>query len=352
MQNSSRTSLLGRLATSGWFTRRAEVTTTTSMTMLLRDEPFKQSFLELLTSRTGTDLSAVSWFDAEIIHLDGGRVDIEGVDDAGTPLIMVEAKIGHYLTYGQVTSYLDDQARRLQAIKPASEQAGQQGVFVLLVPSRRAIEAERTLDAARADMPNTITALVLTWQDIIATWEHALADSSPSPSFDSPHVDLHQFTELCRAFGGLSDPSTDKTAWQLRAETWLPVVDEVTRQLSHQAPLPLVTRGDYAPYRYVATRVDDLYAAFGLQQRFADEGLSPLWMRFHKVTGKSSGGLANIRARLAQSAFAPSLRFDNGHVWIPIAVDEHLTEAELVKSLADQCITIIAQAIGDFRVIV
>lgn len=342
MQDVPRSSLLGRLASSGWFMRRAEVTTTTSMTMLLRDEPFKRSFLADLTQRTGVNLEAVHWFDAEIIHLDGGRVDIEGVDDAGTPLVMIEAKIGHYVTHGQVLSYLEDQDRRLDE--------GQHGVFVLLVPTSRRLEAELALSTAKEilerDTNTSVTAIVLTWQDVIDTWERALADSDPSPTFDSPHVDLHQFTELCRAFGGLGNADAIMSEWQRRAEIWMPIVDAITRSLSSGPLLPMVTRGNYAPYRYISTDVEGIFVAVGVQQQFADEGQTPLWMRFHKVTAKDFGGISAIRTNLAKSAFAPALRFDGGHVWIALEIDETLTDEQLVTAIVDQYTAVLEIAVS------
>lgn len=341
MADTARTSLIGRLASSGWFMRRAEVTTTTSMTMLLRDEPFKRSFLNDLTARTDVNLESVTRFDAEIIHLDGGRVDIEGVDDAGTPLVMIEAKIGHYVTHGQVLSYLEDQHRRL------GEE--QHGVFVLLVPKSRQLEAELAISTAQENLERgrntSVKAIVLTWQDVIDTWERALADSDPSPTFDSPHVDLHQFIELCRAFGGLGSADANMSEWQRRAEVWMPIVDAITRSVSSGPLLPMVTRGNYAPYRYIGTAIEGIFAAVGVQQQFAGEGQTPLWMRFHKATAKNLGGISTIRAKLAKSAFARALRFDGGHVWIALEIDETLTDEQLVTAIVDQCTTVLEIAI-------
>jgi len=333
MNEVRRISLLGRLASSGWFMRRAEVTSTTSMTMLLRDEPFRTSFLSNLSERTGVRLDAVNWFDSEIIHLDGGRVDIEGSDDEGNPLVMIEAKINHHITRGQIDAYIEDQTRRLAA--------GVSGVFVLLVPEHRRREAELALQSHRAELSaapskTRIESLVLTWHDTINLWEEVLSAHDASAALDSPHVDLHQFAELCRAFGGLRVSVHEASEKNIRRDIWLPIVDAVTREVSFREVMPIVSRTGYAPSRYITTPIWDLFGAVGVQNAFADEGLTPLWVRFNRATGKSVGGIERIRSILLQSSYAPSLRFEDKHVWLPLEIDETLPESELVTSLSDQ----------------
>src|SRR5664279_4737819 len=114
MTSSGRRALLGRLAGLGWFNRRGEVAATQALAILLDEPLLREAVLRLLTVRTEIDLSAVRRFQAEAVHDDGGRPDLEGVTDDGFPLVMVEAKFGAPLTVKQLRSYFDDQARRLE----------------------------------------------------------------------------------------------------------------------------------------------------------------------------------------------------------------------------------------------
>ena len=140
MVGQGRRALLGRIAEFGWFMQQGEPAATQALAMLLEDEPLREAFVRDLEDRTGTDLNAVSYFVPEAVHEDGARPDLEGLDDEGQPLIVVEAKFWAALEQGQVRSYLADQASRLGA--------SVQGVFVLLVPTSRVEEAQSVLNEA------------------------------------------------------------------------------------------------------------------------------------------------------------------------------------------------------------
>jgi hypothetical protein len=140
MVGQGRRALLGRIAEFGWFMQQGEPAATQALAMLLEDEPLREAFLRALEDRTGANLNAVSYFVPEAVHEDGARPDLEGLDDEGQPLIVVEAKFWAALEQGQVRSYLADQVSRLGA--------GVQGVFVLVVPTSRADVAQGVLNEA------------------------------------------------------------------------------------------------------------------------------------------------------------------------------------------------------------
>ena len=128
---------------------------------------------------TDTDLGAVASFQAELVHEDLGRPDLEGQDSLGRPLLIVEAKFGAALTVDQVRAYLSDQHGRL---------VGQvRGALVLLVPSYRKPEAEAVLralenqaDDFNASTPSMATAVV-TWDEWLGVWNEAAHELSAAP---------------------------------------------------------------------------------------------------------------------------------------------------------------------------
>jgi hypothetical protein len=85
---------LGRLADLGWFVRHGEVAATHALAVLLEEQQLRDAVLRHLQQITDTDLSAVVSFQAELVHEDLGRPDLEGHDVRGRPLLVVEAKFG------------------------------------------------------------------------------------------------------------------------------------------------------------------------------------------------------------------------------------------------------------------
>lgn len=342
--STKRKSLLGRLAGTGWFSRRAEVTATMSMTLLLEEELFKRSFLRALTKETGVDLHSVSSFHAESVLADGNRVDVEGVDANGRPLVMVEAKFGALLTGGQIGGYFEDQSQRLGA--------GSAGVLVVLVPDYRVHEARLLIESLSAVGSTgvgrgTVSVVTMTWRGIVQLWERELEESKVERLLESPHADLAQFEELCLAFGGMKSEGQVPSEWERLGERFLPVIDAVTSRLSEGKRLPLVTTSAFAPSRYVESNLPGLFGALGIHQVLSDDERFPLWLRFHRDTGKEDGGIATIRARFTNSKYANRMRTDDGHVWIPMDVDEQLDDLGLVSSLIDECRELLKIAAGE-----
>jgi hypothetical protein len=334
MSSQSRRALLGRLAGLGWFTQNGEVAATQSLAMLLEDGVLRASLLRHLGGLTGVELGSVRWFEAESVHEDRGRPDLEGTDEGGAPVVIVEAKFGASLDVGQVgayLNYLDVQKRR-----------GVTGVFVLLVPMSRSQEGQRVLDDAvreRVDKgaaPYTSGTAVVTWDDWLDVWDEAVRDLPATP--DSLAGDLVQLRELCVTLGGLVIPPLGGAAsgenWREREEDLRIIVDQVTVRL--KAPedknLPIQHEAGYDPMRYVPGKYLRSYCSVGLASRFADQGLSPLWLRYHQQTD----GFRAIRARIMTSKFRDEARDDDGHIWLPLHIPPNFAGPDVVDQVVEQ----------------
>jgi hypothetical protein len=161
-ENRQREPLLGRLAALGWFTQNGGVAATQAVAMLLEQPQLRDALLRRLAQITETELAWVALhFQAELVHDDLARPDLEGRDSRGRPLVVIEAKFGGRLTTAQLRAYLAYQVARLDA--------GVRGGLVVLVPSYRRPEAEAVLSTVgnearerSASTPSVATA-VLTW---------------------------------------------------------------------------------------------------------------------------------------------------------------------------------------------
>src|SRR5690606_20293548 len=105
--------------------------------------------------------------------------------------------------------------------------------------------------------------------------------------------------------------------WREREEDLRQIVNEVTRRffVHGERVAPMQSEPGYEPLRYFSGGDAARYVAcsVGIGTRFADEGTTPLWLRYHKRTP----GFSLVRARLYGSRFAPSIRTDDGHIWLP-----------------------------------
>src|SRR5881275_572909 len=97
---------MGRLAELGWFARHGEIAATHALAVLLEEQQLRDALLRRLAHITETELAAVVSFQAELVHEDLGRPDLEGHDVRGRPLLVVEAKFGATLAVEQVRGYL------------------------------------------------------------------------------------------------------------------------------------------------------------------------------------------------------------------------------------------------------
>lgn len=342
MTSSGRRALLGRLAGLGWFNRQGEVAATQALAILLDEPLLHEAVLRLLTVRTEIDLSAVTRFQAEAVHDDGGRPDLEGVTDDGFPLVMVEAKFGAPLPVKQLRSYFDDQARRLEAT--GDNRARRRGVIVVLVPPHRVSAAELAYEdliqerAVGGLPPHPSVVAILNWDDWLDCWEEAVAQLPATP--DSIAGDLVQLRELCLTLGGLHmRPLGDVVpgaSWRERAADLATLVDQVTQRLRDPAGRtpPIRHEGGYDPLRYIpgGYRLEGSSCSVGLSSRFADEGASPLWLRYNRTTPY----FAAINDLLLASDLRHYARTDDGHLWLPLTIDSDLPGEMLADHLVDQ----------------
>jgi hypothetical protein len=332
MSGLKRRGLLGRIAGLGWFTQNGEPAATQALVMLLEDELLRDHILRRAEKITGADLQRVKWFQAETVLDDNGRLDLEGIDADGRPVLVIEAKFGAYLSVDQVRAYLNDQERRMGNASHA---------FLLLVPHTRAKEAQRVLDAVRAERdaagrePHPAATGVITWDAWLDTWDRAVADLPATP--DSIAGDLYQLRELCTTLGGLVvapfGASAAGSDWRNRQKDLALIFDQLSvRLLGTGIPTnPIQHEPGYDPQRYVALGVPapETHYSLGVAERFADEGLAPIWMRFHRKTD----GFSIVRVRLMSSDYADLVRTDDDHLWLPLEFPGDLAGPDLVDHL-------------------
>jgi hypothetical protein len=311
---------------------------------MLLDEPLlREATLQLLTQHCEIDLRNVTHFQAEPVHEDSGRPDLEGLTDDGLPLVMVEAKFGALLTPGQLRSYFDDQARRL-AVVTTNTESGLRGVVVVLVPPHRLREADHAyadLTHQRSEQglaPYPSSVAILDWDRWLGSWEEAVAHLPAAP--DSVAADLVQLRELCLTLGGLHmRPLGDAASgpqWRDRVDDLATLVDRVTQKLRDPAGRipPIVHEDGYDPLRYIpgGFRVGGSSCSLGLASRFADHGASPLWLRYHRGTPH----FAQINDLILASELRPVVRTDDAHIWLPLTIKANVSGEFLVDDLVRQ----------------
>lgn len=346
-QNIRKPRLLGRLAEQSWFVQKGEVATTRGLSIILEEEAARAALGEFIRQRTGVDVSATQVYLPESVHDDGRRPDLEGLDIADRPRVVVEAKFGAALAPAQILSYLNDQSRRLGPRDglPAVEQ----GVFILLVPLARRQEARYKLDEAfrqrhsQIQRAYPIASEVVTWDEWLSMWESSLASSEPS--VDSIVADLAQLRSLCDALGGLViapfRESVTGASWREKEADLKVLTNEVTKRLTIGKVMPIGDEACFLARRYVRLDLDlggsASWASIGIRADVADAGGTPVWLRFHKVTG----GFDEIRDRLLASALRERVSRQGGHVWISLPLSGDDSGPELVDKLEEQYVTIL-----------
>ncbi|MBX3196462.1 MAG: hypothetical protein KF727_15360 [Microbacteriaceae bacterium] len=285
--------------------------------------------IEFFSRRLDIDLSAVSQFRTEVIHPEAGRTDIEGQDPSGRPLLIIEAKFAAPLTDGQIARYLSAQEMAIGA--------GPQGL-VLLVPDWR-VELTRGLVANLDSAALGSSSIdVLSWFEVLDAIE-AVAMRMPQGS-RSLLADLVQLRDL--VMRRTVDTKVVSAAiagaeWQERRDGLERFVDVVTQTLADMTGVargPQIANRSYAfaPAYYLRAPgpVPGTYYAVGLDADFSSAGLTPLWIRFHKETGGRKA-VKEIRARLGESRFSSGMRFEGGHVWVPIDLPPDVAAGRLVE---------------------
>lgn len=338
----ARRALLGALAGRAGL---GETFATEALVVILQSPTLKHAFLRYLEGRLGADLSHVVRLLTEVDHGGLGRTDIEGQDSAGRPALIVEAKFGASLTVEQVARYLG-----LQSLESVDTASG----LVLLVPEARLEDADHLLQQAEAQVQNLRSATIsISWTEILDTLAGALSDDERgSNSLDADIIQLRALVDARTKFVlgplGVAAAGGD---WQLRRAELVGLVDVVTQRLADALGVwrgPQIARRDlaFAPAYYLkaAGPVSGTHFALGLHGGFAAEGLTPLWLRFHKVTG---GGLAvqRVRALLADIPdYGSLLRVDGGHLWVPVELDKDLADEAFVDDVVRRVRTVLVAA--------
>lgn len=344
--------LLGRLAALGWFTRHGEVAATRSVAWLLSEPALREVLVRHLGELTGTDLSGVVAFGAEVADEKFGRPDLVGWDGRDLPLVVIEAKFGARLDPGQLLAYLTNQVGSLGGIR---------GALVVLVPSYRRPEAERVLSdlSTTDDEPSSFTpavaTAVLTWDALLDAWDNA-AEQIPGDDGDAVVSDVRQLRALCETMAALDIAPLGMIAgggpgWENRESDLKRLVDEATAEFRDtspgrsSAPSGVERWPEFAYYRrYLPWRrrgagqccVGCLLGVVG--------GLpgTPFWLRYHRETPD----FPTIARRVMASGFAAEARGEDGHVWLPLRVSPDRSGATIVGELIEQIEAIRAVAEG------
>lgn len=330
----TRRPLLAHLAQLGWFLQMGEPAATQAVHVLLREKSLKQATLRLVRDRTGVDLSDVERFVAEAVGLDRARPDLEGLTSQAEPLLVVEMKFGARLGPGQLLAYLRSQRVRLD---PERDR-----VLVVLVPDRRRLEAERVLGnvnatwgvEAPAEASRTRTTVV-TWPELLDAWD---AVTSGEADLVAVNADVVQLRGLCEALTGFViepfDLELASGGWLARLDDLRKLSDAVTRAFGDVNPTADETKLGYVSRRYFLAGGPSSRTslAVGVQARFAEQGMTPLWARLHRKTP----GFEAARSLISASPLGSAAREDHGHLWLPLLLEPHLPGSAQVEPLVAQ----------------
>lgn len=101
-ENRQRQPLLGRLAALGWFAQNGEVAATQAVAMLLEEPPLRDALIRRLAQITETELASVALhFQAELVHDDLARPDLEGRDSRSTIVSRLPASATRAIVRGR-----------------------------------------------------------------------------------------------------------------------------------------------------------------------------------------------------------------------------------------------------------
>lgn len=326
--------ILGRLAQLAWFSGNGEVAATRSVAFLLEEPLLRRATTDYLTERSGVALSEVERFVTEAVNLAGNRTDLEGLDGSGKPRLVIEAKFSAHLPESQVAGYMADQAMRLRA-----DGCSVPGLIVVLVPESRTLEAQRKLESAAAAHSAGVTGVVMNWTELITAWQQALKGEESATA--GLRNDIDQLSSLFEALSGmvvapLAQAAQGGGGWRQRLDDLVKVIDLVTAVMGPGNPSgsdATLWHRRYFESGYVDAQGHRVGAAgAGIQYDFADEGTTPLWVRFHKATP----GFAGIRDRLSVSIYREVLRHDHQHLWVPLTIDSDMPGSDLVADLVGQ----------------
>ena len=222
---------------------------------------------------------------------------------------------------------------------------------MLLVPASRVEEAQNILNETTQDDSTSFVATpttVLSWDDCIRLCEEAVAGLHDACDIGG---DLVQFRAMCTTLGGLVIAPLGRVSfgdeWREREQDLRQLVRESTEHFVQSGiRWPMSSEVGYEHRRYIPGNLSNgtvdngANCSVGIGTRFADEGQTPFWLRYHRRTPD----FELVKARLSRSSYSPRMRTDDRHVWLPLDARPDAAGPELVQDLVAQISSIIATA--------
>ena len=320
--------LLGYLAKFGSFSKQSEVLCTQGLAYLLQThEDARSAMVHEVKVRTGIELSeSLKWI-SEKQQEDGARPDLEAMAD-DVPVVKIEAKLGAELTANQLQLYVYDLLQRNSG----------KGALLVLVPEGRIEEAAKVTAAAfdlAGSGPWPATDGHRTGMAVIS-WDE-LFDTLKTGKDGRFRYELEQLQAMYRVLSGsfIAPLASDEDLRKLgeREADFIDLVDQATRQLTrNHRLLPLYNDKQtqfYHRYVQLSSNLPKSYYSIGVRDSFA-EWITPIWLRFHKVTGD----FGSIRQRIEAS----DLRWleSDGHIWIPLDIPREVPREQMIQALVEQ----------------
>ena len=323
--------LLGYLAKFGSFSKQSEVLCTQGLAYLLQThEDARSAMVHEVKVRTGIELSeSLKWI-SEKQQEDGARPDLEAMAD-DVPVVKIEAKLGAELTANQLQSYVYDLLQRNSG----------KGALLVLVPEGRIEEAAKVTAAAfdlAGSGPWPATDGHRTGMAVIS-WDE-LFDTLKTGKDGRFRYELEQLQAMYRVLSGsfIAPLASDEDLRELgeRETDFINLVDQATRQLTrNHRLLPLYKLYNdkktqfYHRYVQLSSNNPESYYSIGVRDSFA-KWTTPIWLRFHKVTGD----FGSIRQRIEAS----DLRWleSDGHIWIPLDIPREVPREQMIQALVEQ----------------
>lgn len=316
--------LLGRLS---WRAGLNEEVATDAVRVLMESSQLRQRLLTYLTDRFAeqrwlVDFGPVTRCDGQVSDKTYGRPDLVFRDAAGTPVVVVEAKLLDWLEHEQVVRYLRWQGEQVQ------DQA--RAVVLLVADHRVGAAVQAGQHAAQEVQVSEACVLVVGWGEFLGVLQAAADElGTTSRSYSADVVQLH---DLVYGITGsllpplVGTPGIENWDADLAAlSTLVKVVgDRVNESRGTSWTRPQLEPVDdvgFGPFHYVCD-ADGIHYALGPHQTYASHGLSPVWLRINKHTaGRRRQVVEALRTRLVSDG-RWQLRDDQGHVWVSIPIGE------------------------------
>jgi hypothetical protein len=271
--------------------------------------------LDGLVRRNGVEPGTNGFWLTEVVGADRGRTDLEyrwgGLSGAR---VVVEAKIGHTLTYGQVAGY-------------RSRLPHEGGLLVVLVPEARRLEGEHVVNEYRASNPHDLVHLdVWTYDDVTRALEEHLPENP----------DVAQFKGLVQASRALDIFPMDEAQLMddndtRRDDIWR-VIDTASYGLFNKR-LPSGSDLFFESRRFVELVPYSTSLSVGVGRKSWQTSVPRpwAWLRVSDTT---------THARIAQTVLqeirgGETSREADG-IWVPLKVPAQATGAAMIQKVREQ----------------